>query len=369
MSYRFLATADVHCGNTLPHARRIEHGGIDVYTDRLMETVDVLGQMSAYATENGITDLWYSGDLIDKRLIDAATFKAVTEKLLDVSALDLNQFLIPGNHEAQDAAATMYTLRGFEGVRPNIQVLDETSQVDMGGLRFRCVPYKPDSLARAEIARLRDEIANEPTVLFFHQSIVGGKVGEWVNPDGVTLEDLEGFKLALAGHFHTPQQIEKAPVHYLGAPVQHNFGDAGEERGFWDITVDAKRTKMVKVALKTPRFHVFDWASIKAGPAPSFARGDYVQLNIRGTAAQLKADEKDVENVVDGFIRLGAREVKRNLLLESERKSRAKVVDKDGKRMGWPAAIAGYVDACDVTGLTRARLEALAREAISEAER
>lgn len=363
MSYRALYAADVHVGNTLPYARRDK---TSPYTDRLIDSLSVLDQMADYAEANGITDIWYLGDLGDKRLMDGATFKALGSKLIELSDRGLFQRAIPGNHEASDASGHMYTIRGFEGIRPNIEIWDETTRCEpTPGLMFRGVPYKPDEVAREIVERIREEEANTPTVLLLHQSLVGGKVGSWINPDGITPDDLDGFHSVLAGHFHTPQELSAAPLRmYLGAPLQHNFGDSGEQRGFWDITYTAKgvKAKLIKTAM--PEFRKCSWDKLP----DDFKEGDYLQLETRGTATELKRIAAGVKEAAEAALARGARAVKVHPTTITERKTRAKVAEEGGKVLTWPEAVSGYVDACDVTGLSRAKLEAMAREALAEAE-
>lgn len=368
MSYRALFAADVHVGNTLPFARRVNAAGFAACSDRLLDTLDVLDQMAAYADANGIGDLWFIGDLLDKRLLDGATLKYAMEKILSIADRGMRIRLIPGNHEAQDAAASMYTLRVFEGVRPEIEVWDAESSAELGGVWFRGVPYKPDEVARETVSRVRDSQNGAPTVLLLHQSLVGGKVGTWVNPHGLNDTDLAGFLAVLAGHFHTPQAISIAPLRmYLGAPVQHNFGDAGEERGFWDMTFTTAGVERTMVRTASPEFHKWDYKLMKTftEPPPEFKRGDYITMVIKGTPAELKSYTSEVERTLKAVKEtFGARAAFPHWVKEAERKERAKVTAEDGKTLTWPAAVSGYIDACDVTGLSRSRLEALAAEAL-----
>ena len=47
---------------------------------------------------------------------------------------------------------------------------------------------------------------------------------------GLPLDELSGYKAVLLGDFHHQQQIGN--VHYVGSPLQHDFGETGNTTGF-----------------------------------------------------------------------------------------------------------------------------------------
>jgi DNA repair exonuclease SbcCD nuclease subunit len=371
--YRALWAADVHISNTLPFAVRKE----GVYTDRLDDTTGVVAYMAQYAKENGIRDLWFIGDLIDKRLMDAPTLKSTMETLLDTLDRDdgVNIHLIPGNHEAHDARGETFTLQALNGIRPNLKVWTEHDILHpIPGLTIRGCPYKPDEEARDVVSRIRDTMEGS-TVMLLHQSLVGGRVGAWVNEHGIKVDDLDGFLGVLAGHFHTPQQV--APrVNYLGAPMQHNFGDAGEERGFWDIVITDGKAKPFAKMVKVPRmatFHEVNWTDIQSGALDenAFNADNYYHIRLEGSTLDLKREQPAVQEYVNRIkAAINPRYVKAlPIVLTARAKERAKVTTAGSVGgVSWPAAVTGYLDACDVSGLSRARLEAIARTALEEAE-
>ena len=374
--YRALMTADVHISNALPFAQRKE----GLYTDRLDDTTAVISAMTQYGAENGIKDIWVLGDLIDKRLVDGATLKSTVETL--TNAADSGDFeirLIPGNHEAHDAAGTIFTLEGLANIRKNISVLGPNagkgSVISVkDGPNFCAMSYRPDEQARIQVKYHRDNHAPQGAVMLLHQSLVGGRAGSWVCPDGVTLEDLDGFIATFAGHFHTPQSITDT-VHYLGAPIQHNFGDSGENRGFWEIRINGKSVKMIHVPLRAPQFFSMDWNVHRSGDLLESAKilalqeNDYLEIQMEGTTAELKEAAKELAEAKEKIKEaIGLRMVKVHTTVKSEKKTRAKAAST-GKKLTWREAVGGYLDVCDTTGLVRARLEELAKQAIEEAER
>ncbi len=364
MTYRAVFTADLHVSNALPYAWR----GDEVETDRLGDTIAVLDQMADHADRAKATDLWFIGDLIDRRLLDAVTHRTVAAKLVElVDEREKELILIPGNHEAGDSAGSAYTLDGFARLRPGkIHVWNGPTTWKREGVTFHGLPYKPDAVAQQLVEDIRDNL--DPGFLLLHQSLKGGKAGEWVCPDGIPPEALQGFLGVLAGHFHTVQEVGNAL--YLGAAVQHHFGDAGEPRGFWDMKFTPKGMEREFIESRAPRFHMLRWEC--SGDPPRIGTdvltpGDYVQLDVVGTKAQLQARLKDANERARDLEGLGARLAKVRPLMVAERKTRAKVSDEGGK-VTWPSAVDGYLDVCALEGLERHRLAEIGKAALAEAE-
>jgi DNA repair exonuclease SbcCD nuclease subunit len=369
VSYRFVGIADLHLGNTLPYARRVD----GLATDRLLDGVGVLDQAGQYAAAHRIRDVWSVGDLLDKRLVDAPTgdrSTAAVARLVDHYGLNLH--LVPGNHESADAGGLAYCLESWTALRPGkLFVYGTGAQVyPDDGLCFATLPYKPDRVAAERVRELRDRASREPdlAVLLLHQSIKGGRAGNWVCKHGIEAADVEGFAAVFAGHFHTHQAITPT-MQFLGAGMQHNFGDAGEKRGFWDITIhDNGKIEQKLVEAAAPQFFSVDWADFDAADdagADLVPANAYVEVRYKGTRAQLAQMKPDVEAACAGLLKAGARYVKPLPVTIAEKRERAQLA-QEGK-FTWPSAVAGYLDACDLNGLERARLEEIATTALAEA--
>jgi DNA repair exonuclease SbcCD nuclease subunit len=96
--------------------------------------------------------------------------------------------------------------------------------------------------------------ASDGDVFLIHQGIAGANVGngyvlndEWLSPSFVP----EGVQV-IAGHYHTPQVMGNILI--PGALNQHNWGDAGQKRGFWHWKGD----EFLFIESRTTRFHKLD---------------------------------------------------------------------------------------------------------------
>lgn len=368
MTYRALFVADVHAGNSLPWAVKDPE---TLITDRLHDIIDVLTQMTDYANERMIIDIWVLGDLIDKRLVDAVTLKLVTAKLMEMKAQGLVVRLIPGNHEAGDAAGKHFTLDAFSDMGFWVAGINDASdQISVihpvPGFEVVAMPYLPISRA-VQIA----ESGKDFHLMLLHQTIKGGMVGGWESPDGLDPEMLESVAThVFSGHFHTPQTIGKH-VHYLGAPVQGTFGDAGEERGFWDVSWTGKFCKRVKVPIVgAPRFHELIW---KVGDDPPRASEinpkDYVTVKVSGLSTEVNKLWITAEEWCAGVKAEGAR-LCRPVPLITKEPTKARIsLGADGDRPTWDTVLSRYLDAADCSGLNRQRLEQLGKELMADADK
>lgn len=354
---RALFTADIHCSNvSLPYAARDPQ---TLITDRLEDTLGVLTQMHNYALENDVHNIWILGDLLDKRLIDAVTNKKVAGALALLSK-DFNVGIVPGNHEAGDAMGRHYSIDAFNELGVWVAPGERATSPWWDG-DLMCVPYMPDAV----VLKLLGELAErrDPPIVMLHQTIQGAKAGNWASPEGIPLDALAPFPLVLSGHFHTHQWLG-SNVMYLGAPLQHHFGDAGEIRGFWDLQFDGSQKmskKLVKV--NAPRFHEIDWP--QAGV--DHPQDAYIKVHVKESKSKLRSVLADAEEACRKFIAEGARYARAIPSVEvPEAKQRIRIDES----MSWNALISSYLDACcDVTGAARRRLEKLGQQIVEEADR
>jgi len=384
MSYRALWTADVHIYNGLPYAKR---GADSLITDRLIDTVSVLKEMGRYAQTNGIEDLWIAGDLFDKRLLDAITLRAVIRTLHKLLATDaVNRIhMIGGNHDAHDAAAVYYTLDALSEMgEDRIRIYDAEERPlppeEFGGVRFLPVSYKPKMATREILEEAAEQKWAKDTFVVGHQTIVGVRSGEWIAPDGIRPQELAPFAGAILGHYHDPQDITDQ-IFYLGAPLQHTFGDAGSERGFWDISIEGpKIVERTKVRVTSvPKFHVIPvQATIEGGKlrvdvddetgqAAAPQAGDYVWVQVHGTEDAVKRTEEWTSQYEMLQREVGVRLVKVTHVVTAAAKSRLKIKKTAGGTISIPAAMRGYVEQQNPEGLDRARVLELGERALSAA--
>lgn len=375
MSFRGIFTADIHCSNALPFALRDPE---TLVADRLLDTLGVLDEMSRVAIEQNARDIFILGDLVDKRLIDAVTLKMVTAKLKKLQKEGHTIHLLPGNHEAYDAKARHFVLDAYADMDVRLHSIAADPACEASGtflldndMRVAALPYQPDEVARQQLLKWAELAKHEPMVLMLHQTIKGAKVGEWECPEGIEHDLLAPFSSVLSGHFHTPQTVSPG-VHYLGAPVQHSFSDVGDERGFWIIDIDhIGMVKMTMVPVKSPRFFELSYPSAHFAEqmAAVPGHGDYVKIRVTGSEAEVKQRMKSALEACEELKQSGCRYAQAVPAPEAAPQgAKRRLAGSATEKRSWSVLLNSYIDACDITGLTRTRLEAMGQELVQAAE-
>jgi len=123
----------------------------------------------------------------------------------------------------------------------------------------------------AGIESCKVTLGSSPDVILIHQGI------DDFDKTGVITTDLTTKYLTsvtdaivLCGHYHSPGQKDKVVT--VGAPLQHNFGDEGDDRGCWLIDTEAQTAEFHKL-VSAPKFvTVRSKADVKKGVSGSFVR-------------------------------------------------------------------------------------------------
>jgi DNA repair exonuclease SbcCD nuclease subunit len=101
--------------------------------------------------------------------------------------------------------------------------------------------------------------------------------------DAFTVDDLRPdlFKYVVLGHFHRHQFLGGYPhMFYCGAPIQHSFGDEGEDKGFYIIDT-SKRWDVEFVPVPNPKFITMNAYDVANEDMQLIAdEGHYVRLEV-----------------------------------------------------------------------------------------
>jgi DNA repair exonuclease SbcCD nuclease subunit len=210
--------------------------------NRLQDAINVVRQVRDYAISIGATIVLFGGDLFHiRKHVPVVVFNALYEELAMFSAYGLKLVMIHGNHDQADRLGEEYSIYAFGAFA---EVVDKAKwvYVDDGAERIAVLglPYweQRDDIKR--LCETEPEQEHDRRILLGHFGVQGAQVGAdfvYTNPFDVEIADLnvKAFDLALLGHYHLPQQL--APnCWYIGAPLQHNWGDKHQARGYvsWD---------------------------------------------------------------------------------------------------------------------------------------
>ena len=246
-------TADLHAHDYTSFARTMPDG----MNSRLKRCIDGLGQLFNYCRKNAISNVWFLGDLFHARSkIDIAVYTAVYGLLKTWREEGREKILMAvGNHDQYLKDGSINSSMPLsELIRP----WDIPGFIDSENRKFgiSILPYRTST----EQIRTRIEgflnvyPVGMKKILLAHLPIFGAKVGSDFHPrEEATLEDIQADKwdLILLGHYHKRQQLADN-VWYVGAPIQQNFGDEGNEDGF--MVLDTETLELEAVPIVSERF-------------------------------------------------------------------------------------------------------------------
>lgn len=296
--YKALITADWQLCNNLPYAKPAS-GQVGV-TDRLLDQMDVIRQIGDVAIQHKVSDIFFLGDLFERRLLDAITLRYGVEAVLALAKF-ARVWILPGNHDAYSATGSRFTPEVFSVLgATSVRFLDGTLVVSPQpkiGVDFFSMPWCP--LAKAEeqleAVRARRE-KGKRNVLLLHHPILDCVDGSWKCDAGLEANAVcEGWDMVLAGHFHERQSFGSCGG-FVGASMQHDQRDAGGgPRGVEILTVTPDEMKREFVEIQSPRFYTFDWDEISE-TGETANPGDYVRVGVASTHAEwaIRFAEADV---------------------------------------------------------------------------
>jgi len=366
-SFKILAVADVHMSNKLPYAKPTANG----LTDRLEDQMALWEQIRKVAKEEEVMAVFVLGDLFDKSLVDAVTLTATVQAIV---GLGVDVYILPGNHDANSIRGGRFTVEAFGAMnRPGIHVIGENPgqhveiEIKKGNWNLWPVAFKPVEEMREEIKAIQKKLdARKYHALLLHGSVLDSKHLGWICDDGLDPKEIcDGFEAVLAGHFHDPQTFG-LNGRYLGAPMHHNFGDAGREAGFW--IVDFQEGGMLSYDFhpsNAPRFHVC--SSLKEHH--DAVSGDYLRFQLEATHARWAKIKPKAQAHCEALKAKGIKaDFKHKPVYHHESRLAKSSIGKK-ETVSMEEALGEYIEASGVvtTGLDEKRLKEMGTEILGRA--
>ncbi len=295
---KILAFSDIHVHNWPQYSQLTSEG----LNDRLLDTIACIDQVRQHALSVGAKVVLFGGDLFQQRRhVVTTAFNAAYDAFQAFKENDIELVAIDGNHDQADGAGQHHALHGLRDV---CTVLDEPGWYRVGPeghqLDVLAVPYTEDREAIKALCSSKSMLkgVKYPKILLGHLGVQGALLGAdfvYRNLADCTVEDLnaKSFDIGLIGHFHLHQKLAKN-LYYIGATLQHNWGDRGQIRGF--VEYDTVTKKLKQIETKAPKFveleDVEDWEQ-------QGTKGNFVRL---ATSREIGAVEREEIRV-----RIGAR--------------------------------------------------------------
>jgi DNA repair exonuclease SbcCD nuclease subunit len=292
---RFVVTADWH----IEQYRNLAKEGEDFLTSRAKDIRDSIRFMGRYMKENGILTMIHGGDVFHKQdEIEVPIYNLAYDELKALHEAGLVVHILKGNHDEANKTPDLTCLRPLSEVAASLVIKARSLRIN--GVWFFFIPYETVAEFDRDLEALlgsADYRAPGPKVLVAHIGISEARFNESYTASKHAETTAAGlhsdkFSLVLLGHYHMYQKVG-SNIYYPGAPLQHDFGDRGQARGFLDITVYQDGTSdVVFVPIPgTPRFH---YVPVAEYDPEDYPLTDFIKLSGASLAQQqaLKDDPR-----------------------------------------------------------------------------
>lgn len=227
MKSKIAILSDPHFHNYKQHSSLI--GGVN---SRLLDISKAVEEAFRMASDLGCKHMLIPGDIFHVRGTIKTGVLSHVLKLFNgpIAWYGMEILMIPGNHDMED----------FNGGPHALEPLSFISGCYIGngaGGSFAdrlvvAIPYQPTTaLFESEYERLD---AHKADLVMIHQGIDEARPTLNMPETGISAAQFK--QTVVAGHYHLPKLMGN--VLSVGAPIQHSFGDEGQDRGFWVLDGD-----------------------------------------------------------------------------------------------------------------------------------
>lgn len=215
-------------------------------TDRAKEQITILDNLMNYArNKNG--DVLFNGDMFHKRVsIDVRIFNMLFQVIS--SYPDVDVIMVSGNHDkVTNSLYSDSALAPFSALS-NVTVCSTLDKIVKDDYTLYAVSYGEEvEEMKAWIKEQADNLDHETVnILSAHIGVDGSSTGKYSHTLGGAFKvaDLypDKFDIVTLGHYHKRQFLGNlSNVFYVGNTLQTSFADEGQEKGFYDITIEGKK--------------------------------------------------------------------------------------------------------------------------------
>lgn len=227
----------------------------------LDDTINIENQITQYAIDNNIQHILFLGDWYRATNPVQRAIKAAEATWKDRSTYGITTIALVGNHDRETKSAlsnhAFQSANIFNNDLKNIRVIENAQGFRIEGIDFLCIP---SGYERHPIVTNFVNDHHHPLIVLFHGLVAGSALARGssassgIHPD--ILRRLEADYI-LGGDNHTPQDLTNllgCPSKYVGAPLQHNWGDREQLRGFWHIVIENQIFNAKFIHTISPRF-------------------------------------------------------------------------------------------------------------------
>jgi exonuclease SbcD len=263
--------ADLHLG-VESYGRIDPEGGL---SSRFLDFLSAFDQLVDYAMENKVDLVLFCGDAYKSRDPSQTQQREFAKRIKRLSENGIPVFLLTGNHDLPNAIGRATTIEIFNTLAvANVYIANHpgTHKINTpsGAIQIVALPWLRRShlLSKEEARNLNlDELnqrmqhkltniinteaekldPNLPAILAAHVWVSGARIG---SEDYMTIGQEQvllpgnvanpAFDYVALGHIHRHQVlVEKPPLVYAGSLERLDFGDEGDDKGFYIVEIES----------------------------------------------------------------------------------------------------------------------------------
>mgnify|MGYP001237754098 CR=1 FL=1 len=222
LGYRFICFADLHLD---------DYGeNINIEPSKFDDRINVLIKIMSYAITNQIGDVYCLGDLFHSRTKIGIDVISKFSNLLDIFVSDfpdVRLIAIKGNHDSHFKDSSFSSILAFK--YKNFIPITEITY------------FKNKKIVAVPFENVPTGLLDEKSEYLFlmHTEFVGASNNGYEVLKSKIFPEMFGGSVVLSGHYHKYQILgNRRNVMYVGTPLQHNFGESGNNTYFWDCLLD-----------------------------------------------------------------------------------------------------------------------------------
>jgi DNA repair exonuclease SbcCD nuclease subunit len=234
---KILFFSDLHAHNYQDFSSYSE--GTSSRLDDAMGTVLLIADDAA---RRKVDYIMFGGDIYHlKNFVDSQVLRYTFEmfkQLAEVAPV----YMCAGNHDYKSWDKDPVLVEMASGLLGDIHMEERTELKE--GWRLFTFNYRRKV---DELNAILDHWNPVPkSIGLFHQDVIGAKYGGITVMRGLDSGQLARlFTVSFIGHYHKPQ-VYLPNVISIGAPLAHNFGDAGEKHGWWILDTEHVTAEFVE---------------------------------------------------------------------------------------------------------------------------
>lgn len=284
MHKRLLLFSDLHA-HPWPDCSTLTHWQDQYWINsRLIDAWRTLMWLLHAAQKLKVHDVIHLGDLKHIRgLIHSDTIVVLRDAFLRFHQASIRMHLLVGNHD-WDSTCQHHPLEAF---RPYVRVYDTVTVQKIAGEPLAFIPYITDPKKTLDAYR---SVAHVPHIVGHVALNAVPQRSGYIWGQMLEADSLPSSCGVWSGHYHDPVTVNPR-FQYVGAAMQHGWGDEGGERCAWLVTPDAIK----KMPIPAPRFQ-----TVTAHALPQSCKGLFVRILVPDTWHTKKRDAAQQDAMARG---------------------------------------------------------------------